>query len=138
MPAPPTWLTKLANEIAAHLEPIESLSPVGCHYHQGESGWEITVFASKTEVVGGPHDGGLYESRFRIDLKQLASVFSEINEIHWQAQGLGREDELGAHLSIEGTYENEPVWVRIPAKAPSRFEPGRQMHIHHRRWKEVW
>lgn len=138
MTPPPEWLSNLANEVAAHIQPFEPLAPVGCHYHQGEEGWEITVFVSATEVVGGPQDGNRYGSRFRIDLKHLLEVFSEVNEVEWQAQRLDEQDELGAHLSIEGLCSGEPVWVRIPASAPARFEPGRQMHVHHRRWKEVW
>lgn len=138
MTSPPDWLSNLANEVAAHIEPFEPLAPVGCHYHLGEEGWEITVFVSDTEVVGGPLDGNRYGSRFRIDLKQLLEVFTDVTAIDWQAHRLDEDDELGSHLSIQGLHGNEPVWVRIPATAPARFEPGRQMHVYHRRWKEVW
>lgn len=138
MTPPPEWLSTLANMIAAHIHPFESLAPVGCHYHQGDDCWEITVFVSATEVIGGPLDGNRYGSRFRVDLKSLLEVFTEVTAVEWQAQRLDEADELGAHLSIEGLCGSQPVWVGIPAAAPARFEPGRQMHVHHRRLKEVW
>ena len=117
---------------------MEPMGPIGCHVHRGPVSWEVTVFASLTEVVSGPHDGRLFGSRFEVNLKKLLEVFSDISAMHWQCQGVGPEDELGAHLSIEGHYGNELVWVRIPAISPERFGPGRKMLVIQRRWQEVW
>lgn len=138
MTPPPEWLATLANEVAAQIEPLGTMGPIGCHYHPGPAGWEITVFAALTEVVGGPHDGQVFGARFEIDLKALLNIFSQVNAMRWQSQDLGKEDELGAHLSIEGLYGKEPVCVRIPAVAPERFEPGLQMLVHRRSWQEIW
>lgn len=138
MTPPPEWLATLANEIAVQIEPLGTMSPIGCHYHSGPAGWEITVFAALTEVVGGPNDGQVFGTGFEIDLKALMNIFSRVNTMHWQSQSLGQQDELGAHLSIEGLYGEEPVCVRIPAISPERFGPGRQMLVHQRRWHEVW
>ena len=137
----PDWLAKLANQIAAHLEPLgtmEPMGPIGCHYHLGPAGWEVTVFTASTEVVGGPHDGRTFGEVFEVDLKMLMSLFSSVTSVRWQSQSLGDEDELGAHLSIEGLYGEEPVCVRIPAVSPGRFGPGRKMLVYRRRWQEVW
>ena len=138
MTPPPDWLATLANEVAALIEPIGNMGPIGCHHHLGPAGWEITVFAATTEVVGGPHDGRIFASKFEVDLQALIGVFSSVTAMRWQAQGLGGEDELGAHLSIEGLYGGEPVNVRIPAVAPDRFEPGRKMLVHRQSWLETW
>ena len=138
MSTPPVWLTTLANQVAALIEPIGTMGPIGCHHHMGPAGWEITVFAASTEVVGGPHDGRVFEARFEVDLKALVLLFSSVSSMHWQSQELGQEDDLGAHLSIEGVYGEEPVFVRIPALAPAQFEPGRKMLVHRRTWQEVW
>ena len=138
MTPPPEWLATLANEIAVQIEPLGTMSPIGCHYHSGPAGWEITVFAALTEVVGGPNDGQVFGTGFEIDLKALMNIFSRVNTMHWQSQSLGQQDELGAHLSIEGLYGEEPVCVRIPAISPERFGPGRQMLVHQRRWHELW
>lgn len=138
MTPPPDWLAKLANEVAVQIEPLGTMGPIGCHHHLGPAGWEITVFAALTEVVGGPHDGRVFGARFEVDVKALVCLFSGITAMRWQSQRLGEEDELGAHLSIEGLYGEEPVCVRIPAVAPERFEPGRKMLVHRRSWQEVW
>ena len=138
MTPPPEWLATLANEVAAQIEPLGTMGPIGCHYHSGPAGWEITVFTALTEVVGGPHDGRVFGSRFEVDLKALVNIFSDVTAIRWQSESLGKQDELGAHLSIEGRYGEEPVCVRIPAVSPERFEPGRKMLVHHRSWQETW
>ena len=114
------------------------MGPIGCHYHLGPAGWEITIFAALAEIVGGPHDGQVFGTQFAIDLRALLSVFSRVDGMHWQSQSLGTEDELGAHLSIEGFYGEEPVFVRIPAISPERFEPGYKMLVHDQRWQDVW
>lgn len=138
MTPPPDWLATLANEVAVHMEPLGTLSPIGCHYHPGPAGWEVTVFAALTEVVGGPHDGRTFGTVFEVDVKSLMNLFSSVAAVRWQSQSLGNQDELGAHLSIEGLYGEEPVCVRIPSVSPDRFEPGRKMLVHHRRWEENW
>jgi hypothetical protein len=136
MTPPPEWLATLANEVAAQIEPLGPMGPLGCHYYPGPAGWEITVFAASTEVVGGPQDGRVLGARFEVNLKALISIFAEVTAMHWQSQTFGRQDELGAHLSIEGRYGEESVCVRIPAVSPQRFEPGRQK-AHRRRWYEA-
>ena len=138
MNTPPEWLAALADEVATRIQPLEEMGPIGCHYFLAPSGWEITVFPALTEVVGGPNDGQMFGSKFEVDVVSLLSVFSQVTAVRWQSQELSDEDELGAHLSIEGHYHDEPVWVRVPAVSPERFEAGRQMHVHRGSWQEIW
>lgn len=138
MSCPPDWLANLANDVAALLEPMGSMGPIGCHFHHSPDGWEITVFASLTEIIGGRRDGCVFGPRFEVDIKELVCLFTSVTSLRWQSQEMGKDDELGAHLAIEGCYGEETVCVRIPAIAPDRFEPGRQMLVHQRRYQEVW
>ncbi len=138
MNTPPEWLAALADEVAARIQPLEAMGPIGCHYFLTPSGWEITVFPALTEVVGGPYDGQMFGSKFEVDVVSLLSIFTQVTTVRWQSQELSDEDELGAHLSIEGHYHDEPVWVRVPAVSPKRFEAGRQMHVHSGNWQETW
>lgn len=54
--APPDWLAAFANAVASriHSHDVLLLAPLGCHYQLIENIWEVTIFASKTEVIGGP------------------------------------------------------------------------------------
>lgn len=138
MPSPPGWLKSLANSVAVQMTPVEQLSPIGCHYCQVDGIWEVTIFASKTHIVGGKMDGLMRPSKFHVDLRGVMNLLTEVREVHWQPLPMGPEDELGSHLSIEGTYDGQPVWLRILARAPKRFKPGRRAIVYELQWEEVW
>ena len=59
MSAPTEWLETLTNRVIEHVYPVDVLAPIGCHsfHNPAEGRWEISLFVSKTEVVGGMHDG---------------------------------------------------------------------------------
>lgn len=120
------------------MDPADLMSPIGCHYYFGDGQWEVTLFASNTEIVGGVKDGSLRVSRFCVNLKKVVGLFSEVHELTWQSHSLAKDDELGAHLSLEGTYAGEPVWLRILAAPPKRFKVGRQAQVYQAGWEEVW
>jgi hypothetical protein len=134
----PDWMRSFADAVAAQLQAVDVLPPVGCHVHRTEEAWEMTVFASATEVIGGSRDGEIRASRFHVDVLGVCQLFDEISGIAWQTQRLGPWDDLGAHLAIEGQVHGEPVWLRIPAVAPKPFEPGRLAHALTQQWEEVW
>ncbi len=138
MVSPPAWLQELANAIAALMTPVEVLSPIGCHFCFVEKHWEITLFASDTEIVGGQKDGGQRPSRFSLDLKRVVELFGSVSSLRWQALPLGPQDELGAHFSLEGEFEGQPVWLRVLAKSPRRFDAGRKAHVYELSWEETW
>lgn len=126
MSAPPLWIVNLANNVTACLEPLEPMPPLGCHYHLCERCWEISIFPSHTEIVGGPQDGHQTAPRFRADLLAIATLFSSIEGIAWQTRSVNDEDQLGAHIAITGVCDHESVSVRVLQSAPSEFEPGRK------------
>lgn len=134
----PEWLSQLADRVAAQIVAVDLAAPVGCHYALVNGRWEVTIFAGSTEVVGGPHDGRYRPSRFFLDIQGLLEYFDSIDSLAWQAQGLGAEDEVGPHLSIEGTCEGHAVWLRVPAYAPRRFPPSRRADPNRELWEEVW
>ncbi|MDP1797183.1 MAG: hypothetical protein Q8K78_06865 [Planctomycetaceae bacterium] len=138
MTNPPTWLTEFADQVTTHFLPVEILAPLGCHFFQSGDIWEVTLFAAKTEVVGGPRDGEQRPSRFHLDLAGLAQLFTSVTSFHWQTHSLGKNDDLGAHVAIEGDVNGHHVWLRIPSQAPAMFEIGRIALMHDRRWKEAW
>jgi hypothetical protein len=138
MSQPPTWLNEFAHRVVQHLHPVDVLSPLACHYHQSADHWEVTVFASATEIVGGMLDGERRSSRLHVDLKGLIAEFDSIESCHWQTHLLDNTDELGAHVAIVGQHGNQSVWLRIPSESPERFGPGRRAEVHRRQWEEVW
>jgi hypothetical protein len=134
----PEWIEELANGVASYMTPVDFLAPIGCHFCCVDGQWEITLFAAATEVVGGRKDGVKRPSNFTMDLARVFELFNEVTTFHWQALSLGTDDDLGAHVSLEGICQGQPVWLRVLSRAPRRFEPGRQARIYDQRWNEVW
>ncbi len=135
---PPPWLAEFADQVTALILAVDVLSPVGCHFCVEADIWEVTLFAARTEVLGGPRDGEQRPSRFYLNLAGLMQQFTSITSFHWQAHSLGKHDDLGAHVAIEGEVDGHRVWLRIPSHAPAMFDAGRVALIHDRRWKEAW
>ncbi|MAG94505.1 MAG: hypothetical protein CMJ48_12255 [Planctomycetaceae bacterium] len=140
MSSTPAWLKQLADLVAAEMRGIDFLSPLACHhYFDEERGeWEIAIFASRTEVVGGDLDGRRKSSRFSIDLMQVFTIFRDITRYDWQALPAGEDDEIGAHISILGSFQGHAVHVRILAQAPERFETGRLAKTYELRFEDAW
>ena len=140
MPAPPTWLNTMANHVASLMYDVDVLSPIGCHFfhHLSRDEWEVTLFASNTEIVGGEWDGVLAPSKFCFDILKLGEIFQEVRDLFWQALPVDFDDQLGSHVSIEATYEGHQVWVRILAESPEEFEPGRRIQTYDFNLKEIW
>lgn len=138
MPTPPGWILTLANDVTACLDPLEPMPPLGCHYHLCETGWEISIFPSQTEIVGGPHDGRQIAPRFRVDILAMAGLFSQIAEMTWQSKSMNEDDQLGSHIAIDGLIEGEAVSVRVLKTAPACFDPGRKALINDGRLIETW
>jgi hypothetical protein len=138
MVSPPDWLSRLANAVTANFRSYDTLSPVGCHFQLVHNIWEVTLFASRTEIVGGAQDGSTCDSSFSVDVMNLVDQFTTVDSVSWQTQSLGQRDELGSHLAIEGTYDDNQVWLRITAEAPERFGVGRRANVNQQQIEEIW
>jgi hypothetical protein len=138
MASPPDWLSMFVNAVAANIHSHDVLSPLGCHFQLVKNVWEITVFASRTEIVGGSEDGRSCHSSFDVDIKAVADLMTHVDGISWQTQPLDKFDELGAHLAVEGQYEDKQIWLRITSTSPERFDPGRRAMVNQQQFEEIW
>jgi hypothetical protein len=138
MPTPPKWILNLANSVTACLEPLEPMPPLGCHYHLCETGWEVSIFPSLTEIVGGPQDGRHVAPCFQVDILAVAQLFKQIDGVTWQSKSVDEGDQLGCHIAINGNFDGEAVSVRILNSAPACFDPGRKAFVHDGRLIETW
>lgn len=138
MAEPPKWIEEFADQVAQLLTPVDLLGPVGCHYAYADDCWEITLFVSSTEVVGGELDGKMNSSRFTVDLLQVCALFTQLSEVFWQNEKIHMLDELGCHLELNGLVETEPVSLRICSKIPGRFRHGRIAYPQQRTLFENW
>lgn len=138
---PPIWLMDFANKVAAHVMSFDNPGPIGCHYHfnDDDEQWEVSLFIGETEVVGGAFDGTTVASKFTLDIHRVCVLFSEITECYWQALTADPvEDDLGAHLSVVGSYNENSVWLRVLANAPRDVEPGREARPYVPEFSDRW
>jgi hypothetical protein len=140
MTYPPAWLAETANRAARQFRSHEDLAPVGCHSDHDElhDVWEVTLFVSRTEILGGERDGKPTRSRFSVDLSGLESLFMQVDSFSWQANSLGEADDLGPHLALEGRVGPHRLWLRIVADPPPHFEPGRVADVYGERFQDRW
>lgn len=134
----PQWIQDLTHAVTEEIYPFDILSPVGCHYHRGETQWEVTIFASSTELIGGPRDGLRTSSKFSLNLTGVHGILDRVTEFRWQPLYVGEGDELGPHISLEGSYDGHELWLRILSEAPADMDPGRIVWANEGRWEEVW
>ena len=138
MSVPPGWLKDLADAAALLMMPADVLAPIGCHYCCVEKTWEISLFASSTQIVGGGHDGDVRRSRFCLDVEAVRKLFDEVDSVTWQAHTLATDDELGPHVELHGTYADKDVKLRILVFPPKRFASGRRAIVYEPAWEETW
>ena len=70
----------MVNKVAVQMHAMDILAPLGCHHYFNKSRkqWEVTLFASSTETVGGKFDGQISSSKFTVNLAKLQEVFSDV------------------------------------------------------------
>ncbi len=136
--SPPGWLKELADATALLMMPADVIAPIGCHYCCVDDVWEITLFASSTQIVGGGRDGEVRRSRFTFDIQALTVNFAHVSQVSWQAHALGPDDELGPHVAIEGKFGDQEVRLRVLAFPPKRFASGRRAIVYVPSWEETW
>jgi hypothetical protein len=137
---PPVWLRWFINDVTRGLIDRDIQGPLGCHFfHDDESGtWEVTLFASCTEVVGGPRDGSILPHGMQFDVSAAILAFDAPPRIHWQVGRVADDDELGSHLSFEGVARGRSVWLRLKEDAPEWAGPGRLLHSADGTLEELW
>lgn len=137
---PPLWLSETVNHVTAQFHAVDDLAPIGCHCFHDELHdlWEITLFVSQTETVGGEYDGKRTNARFCVDLAALESLFSEVRRFSWQAASMGNDDDLGPNVSLEGRVQDKNVWLRIVGEPPPQIEAGRIADANRRQFFDLW
>jgi hypothetical protein len=115
-------------------------APVGCHFfHEHASDtWEVSLFVSRTEVLGGPADGKRVPAGLQINIMTVCEAFDSPPAIYWQAEKIAHDDELGNHLSFEGIARGQSIWLRILQEPPEWSGAGRVVHAADGRVELLW
>ena len=121
----PEWLDALAESVAGHITADNAAGPLGFRWRNADGIWELVIFPTPVELVGGAEDGAVVAPGLSLDLEGLRAEFEQILACSWQS--LGYPDDEGPHVSIEGVYHGHDVFVQILAYAPDDEEPGMKL-----------
>ncbi|HOW71924.1 MAG TPA: hypothetical protein PKY77_15100 [Phycisphaerae bacterium] len=117
----PDWLDSLVDEVGEHMTFHAASGPLGYRYREEQGFWEITIYPTPVELVGGAVDGEVVAPGFSLDLEGLQALFEEVKDFSWNVLGWPHE---GPHVSIEGICGGHEVFLQILAQAPDDEEPG--------------
>lgn len=117
----PEWVDSLVDEVAGHMSFHTASGPLGYRYREEDGFWEIMIYATPVELVGGAVDGEVVAPGFSLDLGGLRALFQDVRDFSWNALGWPNE---GPHVSIEGVYQGNEIFLQILAQAPEDEEPG--------------
>ena len=116
------WLGLLLDDVAACIEADSPMGPLGLRSREAEGLWDVCVYPTPVELVGGAHDGAVVTPGFRLDLEQLRAAFDAVTAFDWNALGLTRPE--GPHVAVEGVFRGREVFLQVLAYAPDDEEPG--------------
>ena len=107
---PEEWLDDLVEAVAGNMTDESGPGTLGSRYREEDGCWEILIYPTPVELVGGAEDGEIVAPGFSLDLDGLRSLFERVNDFSWQALGLNYS--VGPHVSIEGVYQGHEVWCK--------------------------
>ncbi|MHB8900034.1 MAG: hypothetical protein ACYC6Y_14900 [Thermoguttaceae bacterium] len=116
------WLDRLVNAVADATLADGPMGPLGCRYREEDDFWEVDVYPTPLELVGGATDGEVVAPPFTFDVEQLRTAFDRIEALVWQSQGFPNDE--GPRLIIEGAYRGRGVYLQVLAYAPEDEEPA--------------
>src|SRR4051812_38888655 len=123
----PAWLEELVEAVADCLTADSPMGPLGFRYGEDEGSWEVVVYPTPVELLGGAHDGAVVAPGFAMDLEGLRAAFDRVDDLGWSALGL--HDPDGPHVWVEGVYGGREVWLRVLAQAPEDEGPGMKLDV---------
>ena len=117
----PEWLDSLLDGIAGQMTAQAASGPLGYRYREEQGFWEVMVYPTPVELVGGAHDGEVVAPGFCLDLEGLRSLFDQVSDSGWDALG---SPSGGSHVWIEGICQGHQVFLQVFAYAPEDEKPG--------------
>jgi hypothetical protein len=116
------WLDRLLEVVAACIEAESPMGPLGLRYREEGGFWEVWIFPTPVELVGGAHDGAVVVPGITLDLEEFQAAFDKVEAFVWNALGLNYPE--GPHIAIEGVFLGREVYLQVSARAPEDEEPG--------------
>ena len=123
--APMAWLHQLLEAVAGCMTADSPMGPLGYRYGEEEGSWEVDVYPTLVELVGGAVDGEVVAPGFTLDVEELRAAFDRIKAWVWHSLGFPHDE--GPRLVVEGVLQGREVFLQVLAYAPEDEEPGMRL-----------
>lgn len=120
--APEAWLAALLEEVAASATADTAAGPLRYRCGENQGFWEIDVYPSPVELIGGAQDGEVVEAGFTLDVEVLLACLDRVEGCTWHS--LGFPGDEGPRLVLEGVFRDRPFLLQVLAHAPLDEPPG--------------
>lgn len=118
----PSWLTEFIERATDEVASLNTTDEIHCHvFHnttEEEPEWEVSLFCG-AGTVGGRLQAFPLDPVLSVDVFAIAALMDQPQSCRWQSRPIDTEDDLGAHLSLEGVHQGERIWMRILGERPS-------------------
>src|SRR6185312_7982378 len=118
----PDWLKILLDLVADCIEVESPAGPLGARWGQDGDSWQVTIYPTPVELVGGAVDGEVVAPGFSVDLERLREAFTRLDAFGWNALGLQGPDR--PYIYLEGDFLARELLLRVLAHAPPDEGPG--------------
>lgn len=69
------WLGRLVDDIGGCMEAVSPMGPLGYCWNEEDGFWEIGIYPTPVELLGGAVDGEIVTPDFSIDMEELRKLF---------------------------------------------------------------
>ncbi len=125
------WLDELCRSVADCVEAESPEGALGVRSREEEGFWDVWVYPTPVELVGGRHDGKVVVPGFSLDPQQLCELIESVVSFGWNALGLNWPQ--GPHVHVEGVFQGREVYLQVLAYAPEAEEPWLKVDATRRR-----
>jgi hypothetical protein len=122
----PDWLKILVDLVVDCIEVESPAGPLGVRWGRDDDFWEVTIYPTPVELVGGAVDGEVVTPGFTLDLERLRTAFTRLDAFGWNALGLGQD---GPCIQLEGDFMARQLFLRVLAQAPQDEAPGAKLSM---------
>jgi hypothetical protein len=131
---PKAWLDELLDIVNACVVstsgPMGPLQMLVREKDESSNIWDLFVFPTPVELIGGAHDGSVVTTWFNLDLERLRAAFDTVVEFVWDTHGWC--DQPNPHVVIEGVFQGREVMLEVVSYPPEDVEPGLKVDTNQR------
>jgi hypothetical protein len=116
------WLDRLHGAVSSCVVAHGPMGHLRLNYRKQAGHWEVKVYPTAVELMGGAQDGEVVTPSFQLDLEQLRGMFESVAAL--VSNTLGGDCPEGPNVSIQGVFGGREVCMQLLACAAKNEKPG--------------